>query len=132
MKKVITYGTFDTLHFGHIKLLRRAKSLGEYLIVGLSTDAFNAQKGKKSHFDYDERRTFLEAIRYVDLVIPERSWEQKAQDIADHQVDVFTIGADWDGQFDDLKSLCQVEYLDRTPEISSTLIKANIVSDNIT
>lgn len=126
MKKVITYGTFDTLHFGHIHFLRRAKSLGNYLIVGLSTDSFNAEKGKKSHFTYGERKIFLEAIRYVDLVIPERTWAQKTQDVVDHQVDIFTIGDDWAGEFDFLKTHCDVHYLGRTPAISSTLIKANI------
>jgi len=126
MKKVITYGTFDTLHFGHIRLLERAKSLGDYLIVGLSSDEFNAGKGKQSHFTYAERKGFLEAIRYVDLVIPEHNWEQKTQDVIHHGVDVFTIGDDWTGEFDFLKPHCDVHYLTRTPSISSTLIKANI------
>lgn len=126
MRKVITYGTFDTLHFGHILLLERAKSLGDYLIVGLSTDDFNAEKGKRSHFSYDQRKAFLETIRYVDEVIPEQSWDQKTQDVAYHQVDVFTMGDDWAGEFDYLVAHCEVKYLSRTPDISSTLIKANI------
>lgn len=126
MKKVITYGTFDTLHFGHIRLLERAKSLGDYLIVGLSTDEFNAGKGKTSHFSFAERKTFLEAIRYVDEVIPEQNWEQKAQDVLTHQIDIFTMGDDWKGEFDFLTEFCKVHYLDRTPAISSTLIKANM------
>lgn len=126
MKKVITYGTFDTLHFGHIRLLERARSLGDYLIVGLSSDEFNAGKGKRSHFNYEERKAYLEAIRYVDQVIPEHTWEQKTQDVFDHQVDIFTMGDDWVGEFDFLKTQCDVHYLSRTPAISSTLIKANI------
>jgi len=128
LKKVITYGTFDTLHFGHIRLLERAKSLGDYLIVALSSDEFNAGKGKQSHFTYDERKAFLEAIRYVDLVIPEHNWDQKVQDVIDHQVDIFTMGDDWAGEFDFLKAHCDVHYLTRTPAISSTLIKANIAT----
>jgi glycerol-3-phosphate cytidylyltransferase len=128
LKKIITYGTFDTLHFGHIRLLQRAKSLGDYLIVGLSTDAFNASKGKTSHFDYDTRKEFLEAIRYVDAVIPERDWDQKARDVVDHQIDTFTMGDDWAGEFDFLTDICTVHYLSRTPAISSTLIKANITT----
>ncbi len=130
MKKVITYGTFDTLHFGHIRLLQRAKNLGDYLIVGLSTDEFNADKGKTSHFTYEERKSFLEAIRFVDEVIPEHDWDQKSQDIVDHQVDIFTMGDDWNGEFDFLSELCTVQYLSRTPAISSTLIKANITKPN--
>lgn len=128
MKKIITYGTFDTLHFGHIRLLERARALGDYLIVGLSTDTFNAGKGKKSHFDYEERRSFLLAIRYVDEVIPENDWDQKAADIRNFDVDIFTMGDDWAGEFDHLSTSCEVHYLKRTPAISSTLIKANLVS----
>jgi len=126
VRKVITYGTFDTIHFGHISLLQRAKSLGSHLIVGLSTDEFNKKKGKKSYFSYDQRKEFLEAIRYVDTVIPEEDWSQKADDIVTHQVDIFTMGDDWKGKFDALGDICTVHYLDRTPEISSTLIKANL------
>lgn len=126
MTKVLTYGTFDTLHYGHIKLLERARSLGSELIVGLSTDEFNAQKGKQSHFTYDERKAFLEAIRYVDLVIPEHTWEQKVTDVQSHGIDVFTIGDDWAGEFDFLADHCQVRYMPRTPSISSTLIRNNV------
>lgn len=128
MLTVLTYGTFDTLHFGHISLIERAKSLGDYLIIGLSSDEFNAKKGKKSYFNFDERKKFLEAIRYVDLVIPEHDWDQKIGDVQAHNVDIFTMGDDWAGKFDFLSSHCDVQYLDRTPEISSTLIKANISS----
>ena len=130
MKKVITYGTFDTLHFGHIRLLERAKSLGDYLVVGLSSDEFNAGKGKTSHFTYAERKAFLEAIRFVDEVIPEHNWEQKPRDVIDHQIDIFTMGDDWEGEFDFLSRYCEVQYLSRTPAISSTLIKANITKPN--
>lgn len=127
MKKVITYGTFDLLHYGHINLLRRAKEQGDYLIVGLSTDEFNwNQKQKKSYFSYDQRKLLLEAIRYVDLVIPEESWEQKIDDIQKYQVDVFVMGDDWQGKFDFLKDYCQVVYLPRTPEISTTQIKKDL------
>ena len=124
MKKVITYGTFDLLHYGHINLLRRAKELGDYLIVALSTDEFNwGEKGKQSFFTYDQRKKLLEAIRYVDLVIPEDSWNQKISDVKEFRVDTFVIGDDWTGKFDFLKDYCEVVYLPRTPEISTTQIK---------
>ncbi len=127
MKRVITYGTFDLLHYGHINLLRRAKELGDYLIVALSTDEFNwNEKHKKSYFSYEERKQLLEAIRYVDLVIPEKSWEQKESDIKEYHIDVFVIGNDWQGKFDYLGELCDVVYLPRTPEISTTQIKNNL------
>lgn len=126
MRRVITYGTFDTLHHGHIRLLRRARALGDYLIVGLSTDEFNYLKNKTAYFNYDDRKQDLEALRYVDLVIPECTWEQKASDIRLYQADVFCIGDDWAGKFDELKSLCQVVYLQRTPGISSTAIRQRI------
>lgn len=127
MKRVITYGTFDLLHYGHINLLRRAKALGDYLIVALSTDEFNRDsKGKKSYFTYAERKAMLEAIRYVDMVIPEENWDQKAVDVKKYEVDVFTMGDDWEGKFDFLKSQCEVVYLPRTPEISSTQIKQDL------
>ena len=126
MKRVITYGTFDLLHYGHINLLRRAKELGDYLIVALSTNKFNRIKGKECYFSYEERKKLLEAIRYVDLVIPESSWEQKIDDIKKYEVDVFVIGDDWKGKFDYLKDYCEVVYLERTPEISTTKIKQEL------
>ncbi|MCI8405860.1 MAG: glycerol-3-phosphate cytidylyltransferase [Oscillospiraceae bacterium] len=126
MKKVITYGTFDLLHYGHINLLRRAKELGDYLIVALSTDEFNRGKGKECYFSYDQRRLLLEAIRYVDLVIPETCWEQKISDVKEFRVDVFCMGDDWRGRFDFLREYCQVVYFDRTPEISTSKIKDDL------
>lgn len=127
MKRVITYGTFDLLHYGHINLLRRAKCLGDYLIVALSTDEFNwNEKQKKCFFSYEKRKMLLEAIRYVDLVIPENSWEQKKTDVKEYHVDTFVIGDDWKGKFDFLKDQCEVVYLERTPEISTTQIKNNL------
>lgn len=127
MKRVITYGTFDLIHYGHINLLKRAKELGDYLIVALSTDEFNwNMKHKKCYFSYEERQRLLEAIRYVDLVIPEESWEQKVTDVQLYKVDTFVIGDDWAGKFDFLKELCEVVYLPRTPEISTTQIKQDL------
>jgi glycerol-3-phosphate cytidylyltransferase len=127
MKKVITYGTFDLLHYGHINLLRRAKEMGDYLIVALSTDEFNwNSKQKKCYFSYEERKQLLEAIRYVDLVIPEENWEQKISDVKEFRVDTFVIGDDWAGKFDFLKDYCEVVYLPRTPDISTTQIKTNL------
>lgn len=126
MKRVITYGTFDLLHYGHINLLRRAKQYGDYLIVALSTDEFNLLKGKKSFFDYEKRKQLLEAIRYVDLVIPESSWEQKIDDVKTYHVDTFVMGGDWTGKFDYLKEYCDVVYLERTPEVSTTMIKEQL------
>lgn len=127
MKRIITYGTFDLLHYGHINILRRAKQLGDYLIVALSTDEFNWQsKNKKCFFEYEKRKQLLEAIRYVDLVIPENSWQQKSEDIKLYHVDTFVIGDDWEGKFDFLKDSCEVVYLPRTPEVSTTQIKMEI------
>ena len=126
MKKVITYGTFDLLHYGHINLLRRARALGDYLIVALSSDSFNAIKNKQSFFHYEHRRQMLEAIRYVDLIIPENDWEQKREDIIKHNVNIFVMGNDWEGKFDFLKDICEVVYLERTPEISTTRIKNHL------
>ena len=124
MRKVITYGTFDLLHYGHINLRRRAKEMGDYLIVALSTDEFNwKEKQKKCYFSYEERKQLLEAIRYVDLVIPEENWEQKIEDVKEFKVDTFVIGNDWEGKFDFLKDYCDVVYLERTPDISTTQIK---------
>lgn len=127
MKRVITYGTFDLLHYGHINLLHRAKELGDYLIVALSTDEFNrVQKQKKCYFTYEQRKGLLESIRYVDLVIPEESWEQKENDIRLYHVDTFVMGDDWKEKFDHLKACCEVIYLPRTPEISTTQIKRDL------
>lgn len=127
MKRVITYGTFDLLHYGHINLLKRAKALGDYLIVGLSTDEFNwNEKRKQSYFSFEKRKMLLESIRYVDLVIPEENWAQKASDIEKYNVDLFVMGDDWKGKFDYLKEGCQVVYLERTPEISTTQIKKEL------
>ena len=127
MKRVITYGTFDLLHYGHINLLRRAKALGDYLIVVLSTDEFNwNEKRKKCYFSYEIRKQLLEAIRYVDLVIPEENWEQKLTDVREYHVDTFVMGDDWKGKFDFLKPYCEVVYLPRTPEISTTQIKQDL------
>lgn len=126
MRKIITYGTFDLFHYGHISLLRRAKEEGDFLIVGLSTDEFNTEKGKISYFNYEQRKQMLESIRYVDLVIPEESWTQKKDDVLRYDVDLFVIGDDWIGKFDFLKEFCEVKYLARTPEISSTQIKSHL------
>lgn len=124
MQKVITYGTFDLLHYGHIELLRKARQLGDVLIVGLSTDEFNkVEKNKISAQSFAQRKANLEAIRFVDQIIPEENWEQKRNDIIKYQVRIFTIGEDWEGKFDFLKSLCQVVYLPRTPDISSTILR---------
>lgn len=125
MKRVITYGTFDLLHYGHIHLLKRAKELGDYLIVALSTDEFNwKEKNKKCYFTFEERKVLLEAVRYVDLVIAEETWEQKVIDVVKYQIDTFVIGDDWKGRFDYLKKQgVDVVYLPRTPEISTTKIK---------
>ena len=127
MKRVITYGSFDLLHYGHIDLLRRAKAMGDYLIVALSSDEFSASKGKRAYFSYDQRKAMLEAIRYVDLVVPELTWGQKTEDVARYGIDVFVMGDDWNGEFDDqLKGLCEVVYLPRTPEVSTTRIKSDM------
>ena len=123
MKRIMTYGTFDLLHYGHINILKRAKSLGDYLIVGLSSDKFNELKGKKSVMSYEERKEILESIRYVDKVIKESNWEQKVDDIIKYNIDVFVIGDDWEGKFDFLKEYCEVVYLPRTKSISTTLLK---------
>lgn len=129
MKRVITYGTFDLLHYGHINLLKRAKEYGDYLIVALSTDEFNCnEKQKKCYFSYEKRKALLEAVRYVDLVIPEENWEQKRSDVHEYHIDTFVMGDDWKGKFDFLKEEgCEVVYLPRTPEISTTQIKTDLI-----
>ena len=121
LKRVLTYGTFDLLHYGHIRLLQQASKLGDYLIVGLSTDEFNALKGKKSFYSYDVRR-------YVDLVIPEDNWDQKPRDIKMYHADVVCMGGDWAGdpRFESLKDICDVVYLNRTPGISTTEVKGRL------
>ena len=130
VKCVITYGTFDLLHYGHINLLRRAKQYGDYLIVALSTDDFNwNQKRKKCYFSFDKRKALLEAIRYVDLVIPEESWDQKVTDVREYHIDTFVMGDDWKGEFDFLQDEgVDVVYLPRTPEVSTTQIKRDLKS----
>ena len=128
MKRVITYGTFDLLHYGHINLLKRAKALGDYLIVAVSTDEFTRlKKDKKCYFSYEQRKGLLESVRFVDLVIPEENWDQKIKDIKEYHIDTFVIGDDWKGKFDYLKDEgVEVIYLPRTPEISTTQIKEDL------
>lgn len=126
MKKILTYGTFDLIHEGHINLLKRAKELGDYLIVGLSNDNFNAIKNKQTYFPYQSRKLILEAIRYVDQVIEEKNWEQKIDDVQRLGVDVFVMGDDWEGKFDFLKDYCEVVYLPRTVGVSTTKIKQDL------
>lgn len=126
MKKVITYGTFDLFHIGHLNILKRAKALGDYLIVAVSSDDFNAQKGKKAYNSLKERVEILKAIKYVDEVIIEDSWDQKISDIKENDVDIFVMGHDWEGKFDFLKEYCDVVYLPRTEGISSTKIKTDL------
>ncbi len=128
MKRVITYGTFDLLHYGHINLLKRAKALGDYLVVAISTDEFNKNmKNKICVQTYEERKTILESLRYVDLVIPENNWEQKFEDIKLYKIDIFCMGSDWKGKFDFLKDSCQIVYLPRTEGISTTQRKGQVI-----
>lgn len=128
MKRILTYGTFDLLHYGHINILKRAKELGDYLIVALSTDEFNETKGKAAYHDYETRKKMLEAIRYVDLVIPEKIWEQKLSDVKEYRVDVVVMGDDWadSDKFDYLKEHCELTFLGRTPGISTSKIKGDL------
>lgn len=126
MKKVLTYGTFDLFHIGHLNLLKRAKALGDYLIVAVSSDTFNEIKGKKCVIPDYERMAIVEAIQYVDEVIPEHSWDQKIEDVKKYDIDVFVMGDDWKGKFDFLKDYCEVVYLPRTDGISTTEIKAEL------
>ena len=124
--RVITYGTFDLIHYGHIELLRRAKLNSDYLIIGLSSDDFNREKGKETYFDFDKRKLMLESIRYVDKVVEEVNWEQKEEDIKKYKIDKFVMGSDWLGKFDYLQEYCVVEYLERTKEISTSQIKQEL------
>jgi len=128
MRRILTYGTYDLLHNGHIRLLKRAKARGDYLIVALSTDEFNKIKGKKSYYGYEKRKEMLEALRFVDLVIPENSWEQKVDDIKKYEVDEVVMGSDWkdSDKFEYLKEYCDVVYLDRTEGISTTKVKNDL------
>lgn len=120
---VLTYGTFDVFHVGHVNILKRARELGDQLIVAVSTDEFNALKGKKSLFSFEERKLIVESTKYVELVIPEMNWEQKIEDVKRYNVSTFVMGHDWEGKFDFLKPYCDVVYLDRTPVVSSTYYK---------
>lgn len=126
MKTVITYGTFDLFHFGHYRLLKRAKALGDRLIVAVSTDEFNAIKGKKAFQSFEKRIEVVRSLPFVDMVIPEHNWEQKIEDIRKYNVDIFVMGDDWKGKFDYLKKYCEVIYLKRTPGISSTYLRNKI------
>ncbi|PGV53331.1 glycerol-3-phosphate cytidylyltransferase [Bacillus sp. AFS037270] len=128
MKKVLTYGTFDLLHFGHINLLQRARELGDHLTVALSTDEFNAIKNKNAYHSYENRKAILKSIRYVDAVIPETEWDQKIRDVLINDIDIFVMGDDWKGHFDFLKEYCQVIYLPRTVGVSTTKIKRDLLT----
>jgi glycerol-3-phosphate cytidylyltransferase len=125
-KRVITYGTFDMFHIGHLKLLQRLKEMGDELIVAVSTDEFNRIKGKKTLIPYEQRAEIIANIKYVDKVIPEKNWEQKIEDIKRYNIDLFVIGDDWNGKFDFLKEHCDVEYLPRTDNISTTKLKKSL------
>lgn len=125
-KTVLTYGTFDMFHIGHLELLKRLKALGNQLIVAVSTDEFNEIKGKKTIIPYAQRASIVDAIEYVDLVIPENNWEQKIDDVKNYKVDIFAMGDDWTGKFDFLQTECEVIYLERTKGISSTDLKQQL------
>ncbi|UOQ59598.1 glycerol-3-phosphate cytidylyltransferase [Leucobacter rhizosphaerae] len=128
MKRILTYGTFDLLHWGHIRLLKRARDLGDYLVVAASTEEFNAGKGKQTYHDFDTRKNMLEAVRYVDLVIPEQAWDQKIRDVQRYEIDAVVMGGDWAGdpRFEVLRDYCEVIYLDRTEGVSTTKIKNDL------
>jgi glycerol-3-phosphate cytidylyltransferase len=126
MTRILTYGTFDLFHIGHLNLLKRLRAMGDYLVVGVSTDEFNALKGKKTVIPYEDRAAIVEALSCVDLVFPETAWEQKVADIQRYDINCFVMGDDWLGKFDDLKSYCEVKYLPRTPNISSSALKSNM------
>lgn len=123
MKTIITYGTFDLFHVGHVRILKRLREMGDRLIVGISSDEFNAIKGKKSFFSYEERAEIVASSKYVDFVFPEHTWEQKREDIIKYAADVLGMGDDWKGKFDHFSDICEVVYLDRTEDISTTDIK---------
>ncbi len=131
MKRVITYGTFDLFHIGHLNMLKRAKALGDYLVVAVSTDEFNTGKHKQCVYPYEHRAQIVQAIRFVDAVIPEKTWEQKIDDIQKYEIDVFVIGDDWEGKFDFLKEYCEVVYLSRTQNISTTDVKNTVQNGKI-
>jgi glycerol-3-phosphate cytidylyltransferase len=131
MKTVITYGTFDLFHVGHIRLLKRLSSLGDELIVGISSDEFNLEKGKNSFFSYEERAEILNSCKYVTSVFPEFSWDQKRLDIKKYNADIFAMGDDWKGEFDSLSDLCEVVYLTRTEDVSTTDIKRALAKVDI-
>lgn len=128
MKRILTYGTFDLLHWGHIRLLRRARGLGDYLVVAASTEEFNEGKGKKTYHDFETRKNMLEAVRYVDLVIPELDWDQKIRDVQKYEIDTVVMGGDWQGdpRFEVLRGHCEIIYLDRTEGVSTTKIKRDL------
>ena len=127
-KIILTYGTFDMFHIGHLKLLQRLKTLGDELIVGVSTDEFNMLKNKKTLIPFADRKEIVANIKYVDSVISEESWEQKVDDILNYKVDIFAIGDDWEGKFDYLKEYCEVVYLPRTENISTTFLKKSFAN----
>ena len=126
MKKVITYGTFDLFHVGHLNILKRAKELGDYLVVAVSSDRFNEMKGKKAYHSIEDRMNILSAVKYVDEVIIEERWDQKIHDIKKYDIDIFVMGDDWRGKFDYLQEYCTVYYLPRTENISTTQIKEDL------
>jgi len=129
MKKVITYGTFDLFHYGHLRILQRAKALGDYLIVAVSTDEFNMLKGKRCTYPFMHRAKIVESIKYVDLVIPEERWEQKEDDITKNGVNIFVMGNDWKGKFDHLEKFCRVTYFPRTKDVSTTEVKHHVINE---
>ncbi|MCT4451220.1 glycerol-3-phosphate cytidylyltransferase [Lactiplantibacillus plantarum] len=131
MKRILTYGTFDLLHKGHVRLLKRARDLGDNLIVGVSTDDFNSIKGKRAYTSFEDRKYILEALSCVDRVIPENSWDQKIHDVMTNNIDIFVMGDDWKGKFDYLKEYCEVIYIPRTEGISTTKIKQDLESFNL-
>lgn len=131
MKKVITYGTFDLFHIGHLNILKRAKELGDYLIVAISSDSFNDEKGKKCTISDAHRMEIVSSIKYVDEVILESCWEQKIDDVKTHDVDIFVMGDDWTGKFDYLKEYCEVKYLPRTEGVSTTEIRTEIQTTTV-